>query len=90
MENYAGADEKIATLRMDRLSPYERGKVEQILFSIAYSQDNYEKARGHLQERHQLRRAWTPTKSTERAISRRSSSCKRKSGRKAPRHSRSG
>ena len=34
---------------MDKLSPYERGKVEQILFSIAYSQDNYEKARGHLQ-----------------------------------------
>ena len=48
MENYAGANEKINTLRMDRLSPYERGKVEQILFSIAYSQDNYEKARGHL------------------------------------------
>lgn len=48
MENYAAANEKINTLRMDRLSPYERGKVEQILFSIAYSQDNYEKARGHL------------------------------------------
>lgn len=48
MENYAGANEKLSTLRMDRLSPYEKGKVEQILFSIAYSQDNYEKARGHL------------------------------------------
>lgn len=48
MEDYAGAGAKLATLRMDRLSPYEKGTVERILFSIAYAQENYEKARGHL------------------------------------------
>src|SRR5687767_411924 len=48
MENYTGAGQKIGTLQLDKLSPYERGKVEQILFNIAYSQDQYEKARGHL------------------------------------------
>jgi len=48
MENYAGAGQKIGTLTLEKLSPYERGKVEQILFNIAYSQDQYEKARGHL------------------------------------------
>ncbi len=30
------------------MSPYERGKVEQILFNISYSQEKYEEARGHL------------------------------------------
>jgi tetratricopeptide (TPR) repeat protein len=48
MENYTGAGQKIGTLQLDKLSPYERGKVEQILFNIAYSQDQFEKARGHL------------------------------------------
>jgi tetratricopeptide (TPR) repeat protein len=48
-EDYAGAQAKVNTLRLDRLSPYERGTVERILFSIAYSQDRYEEARGHLQ-----------------------------------------
>jgi tetratricopeptide (TPR) repeat protein len=48
MENYAGASQKIGTLQLDRLSPYERGKVEQILFNIAYSQERYEQARQHL------------------------------------------
>jgi tetratricopeptide (TPR) repeat protein len=49
MENYAGAQQKLATLKMDSLSPYERGKVEQILFNIAYSQDRFDQARQHLQ-----------------------------------------
>ncbi len=49
MEKYAEAGQRIGTLTLDRLSPYERGKVEQILFNIAYSQEQYEKARGHLQ-----------------------------------------
>jgi tetratricopeptide (TPR) repeat protein len=49
MENYAGASQKIGTLQLDRLSPYERGKVEQILFNIAYSQERYDQARQHLQ-----------------------------------------
>jgi tetratricopeptide (TPR) repeat protein len=48
MENYAGASQKIGTLQLDRLSPYERGKVEQILFNIAYSQERYDQARQHL------------------------------------------
>jgi tetratricopeptide (TPR) repeat protein len=48
MENFAGAGEKIGTLQLDKLSPYERGKVEQILFNIAYSQERYDQARGHL------------------------------------------
>jgi tetratricopeptide (TPR) repeat protein len=50
MENYAAANQKINTLQLDKLSPYERGKVEQIMFNIAYSQDKYEEARGHLQK----------------------------------------
>lgn len=49
MENYTGAQQKLATLNLERLSPYERGKVEQINFNIAYVQENYDKARGHLQ-----------------------------------------
>jgi tetratricopeptide (TPR) repeat protein len=50
MENFAGAGAKIATLNLEKLSPYERSKVEQILFNIAYSQDKYDEARGHLQK----------------------------------------
>ena len=50
MENYAGAAEKLATLKMDNLSPYEKGKVEQILFNIAYSQDRFDEARQHVQK----------------------------------------
>lgn len=48
-ENYAGAGQKIATLNLEKLSPYERSKVEQILFNIAYSQEKYDEARAHLQ-----------------------------------------
>jgi tetratricopeptide (TPR) repeat protein len=50
MEKYAEANTKINTLQLDKLSPYERGKVEQIMFNIAYSQDRFEEARGHLQK----------------------------------------
>ncbi|HUQ53577.1 MAG TPA: tetratricopeptide repeat protein [Gammaproteobacteria bacterium] len=49
MENYSGAQAKLATLKLESLSPYERGKVEQILFNIAYSQDKFDEARRHLQ-----------------------------------------
>lgn len=49
MENYAGAQQKLNTLKLDSLSPYERGKVEQILFNIAYSQDRFDEARQHIQ-----------------------------------------
>ena len=48
-EDYAGAQARIDTLRLDRLSPYERGTVERILFSIKYSQERFDEARQHLQ-----------------------------------------
>ena len=50
MENYPGAAQKISSLKLDNLSPYERGTVERVLFSISYAQDRYEEARGHLQK----------------------------------------
>ena len=50
MENYAGAKQKIGTLKLDKLSPYERGKVEQILFNIAYSQDQLRRGASALQK----------------------------------------
>jgi tetratricopeptide (TPR) repeat protein len=49
VEDHAGAARRLATLQLDRLSPYERGTVERILFSVAYAEDRYEDARGHLQ-----------------------------------------
>jgi tetratricopeptide (TPR) repeat protein len=49
-ENYAGAAQKIGTLQLERLSPYERGTVERILFNTAYAQERYDEARGHLQK----------------------------------------
>jgi len=50
MEKYNEAQAAIAELKMDKLSPYERSKVEQILFNISYAQDKYAEARGHLQK----------------------------------------
>jgi tetratricopeptide (TPR) repeat protein len=50
MEKYAEAQAAIAELKLDKLSPYERSKVEQILFNISYSQEKYAEARGHLQK----------------------------------------
>jgi tetratricopeptide (TPR) repeat protein len=50
MESYAAAAQKIGTLTLDKLSPYERGTVERILFNISYAQERYEEARGHLQK----------------------------------------
>lgn len=50
MENYAAAGQKIGTLNLEKLSPYERSKVEQILFNIAYSQEKYDEARDHLRK----------------------------------------
>jgi tetratricopeptide (TPR) repeat protein len=49
-EDYSGASQKISTLPLDRLSPYERGTVERIWFNISYAQERYEEARGHLQK----------------------------------------
>ena len=50
MEKYAEAQAAIDELKMDKLSPYEHSKVEQILFNISYAQDKYDEARGHLQK----------------------------------------
>jgi tetratricopeptide (TPR) repeat protein len=49
-ENYTAAAQKIGTLQLERLSPYERGTAERILFNITYNRDRYEEARGHLQK----------------------------------------
>jgi tetratricopeptide (TPR) repeat protein len=49
-QDFAGAAQKISTLQLDRLSPYERGRVEQILANIAISQEKYGEAREHLQQ----------------------------------------
>ena len=49
-EDYASARGAISDLRLDRLSPYERSRVEQILFSIEFSEQNYAAARSHLLE----------------------------------------
>ncbi|HVS24170.1 MAG TPA: tetratricopeptide repeat protein, partial [Gammaproteobacteria bacterium] len=46
---YPEAHAAIAGLKLDKLSPYERGKIEWILFNIAYAQDNYSEAREHLE-----------------------------------------
>jgi tetratricopeptide (TPR) repeat protein len=48
--NNAGAEQKIGTLNLARLSPYERGTVERILFNLAYEEERYDEARGHLQK----------------------------------------
>jgi Flp pilus assembly protein TadD len=48
VQDFDGAEQKIATLRLDRLSPYERSKVEQIRFNIAYSAGHIAEAREHL------------------------------------------
>ncbi|HJR71155.1 MAG TPA: tetratricopeptide repeat protein [Gammaproteobacteria bacterium] len=49
MEKFAEAGARIGTLTLEKLSPYERGRTEQILFNIAYSQEKYQEARDHLQ-----------------------------------------
>jgi tetratricopeptide (TPR) repeat protein len=49
MEKYAEAQAAIGTLNLEKLSPYERSKVEQILFNISYAQEKYDEARQHLQ-----------------------------------------
>jgi tetratricopeptide (TPR) repeat protein len=50
MENYVGAGQKIATLKLDKLSPYERSMTKQILFQVSYSQEKYGEAREHLKQ----------------------------------------
>lgn len=38
----------IGRLRLDRLSPYERGKAERVLFNVAYAEEDFTAARRHL------------------------------------------
>jgi len=48
-EKYKEAQAKIATLKLEELSPFERGKVEQILVSIAIAAEDYAAARKHIE-----------------------------------------
>jgi tetratricopeptide (TPR) repeat protein len=50
MEKHAEAKARIDTLTLDKLSPYERGRTEQILFNIAYAREQFQEARDHLQK----------------------------------------
>jgi len=49
MDQYDQAREALGRLNMQRLSPYETGRVEQILATIEYSQGNYPESRAHMQ-----------------------------------------
>jgi tetratricopeptide (TPR) repeat protein len=49
MDKYDEAQAVLGELQLDRLSPYERGRVEQILANIEYSKDNYPASRAHMQ-----------------------------------------
>jgi hypothetical protein len=48
-KNYAGARAALGQLRLDRLSPYELGKTEQIFAAVALGERHYGEARQHLQ-----------------------------------------
>jgi tetratricopeptide (TPR) repeat protein len=48
-DNYTAAREALDGLNLERLSPYERSRVEQMYFSIDYQAEDYEGARGHMQ-----------------------------------------
>ena len=47
-EHYDEAATAIATLQGSRLSPYERSRLEQIRFNLAYARGHYDEARAHL------------------------------------------
>lgn len=49
MGDYAGAQAALAPLKLDKVSPYERSRLEQILLSVAAAQERYDEARLHLQ-----------------------------------------
>jgi Tfp pilus assembly protein PilF len=49
MADYGGAQAALAPLKLDKLSPYERSRLEQILLSAAAAQEKYDEARVHLQ-----------------------------------------
>jgi Tfp pilus assembly protein PilF len=49
MDNYAAARQSLGELNFEKLSPYERGRVEQLLAGMAFAEDNYAEAREHLE-----------------------------------------
>jgi tetratricopeptide (TPR) repeat protein len=49
MEMYAEARERLGDMRLDRLSPFERSRYEQLMFNLDMVEENYPSARGHLQ-----------------------------------------
>jgi Tfp pilus assembly protein PilF len=48
-DNIAAARASLAELDFEKLSPYERGRVEQLLAGMAFQEENYAEAREHLQ-----------------------------------------
>jgi hypothetical protein len=48
-EMYAEARARLADLKLDRLSPFERSRYEQLMFSLDMANEDYASARGHLQ-----------------------------------------
>jgi tetratricopeptide (TPR) repeat protein len=48
-DNYAAARDYIAALEHASLSPFERSRVAQLEFALAFQEKRYEDARGHLQ-----------------------------------------
>jgi len=49
MDNYAAARASLAELNIEKLSPYGRGRVEQLLAVMAFAEGNYAEAREHLE-----------------------------------------
>jgi hypothetical protein len=47
-QKYAEAGAAVGRLDLETLRPYERSKVEQILFNVAYAEGDYSEARAHL------------------------------------------
>jgi hypothetical protein len=45
---FAAARKKMGELQLDRLTAYERGKAELVLFNIAFAENKFEEARQHL------------------------------------------
>lgn len=48
-EMYVEARARLADLRLDRLSPFERSRYEQLMFNLDMVNEDYPSARGHLQ-----------------------------------------
>lgn len=49
-DDYASAQATLSEIKLDKLSPYERSRVEQIWSGIEYAQGDYDAARGHLEQ----------------------------------------